>query len=380
MYLQRISRASGCLFVLVVTCFAIGVSASNPALPSMQAALHSPNAPTSLLLDIARVGDRLVAVGEQGHIIYSDSDGKDWVHAQVPVSLMLTAVAFPTERRGWAVGHDGIVLISDDRGATWQIQLDGRKIVQLQMQAGAARVKELEALEQETEEGPDKIQRQDDLDDAVFDLEDAESLQTNGIVTPLLGVKFLDELQGFAYGAYGLLLETRDGGDNWSLLSNRLDNPDKFHLYALAVAASGALVMSGEAGTLYVSEDQGGRWERLAIDYSGSLFGVLATPDGALITFGLRGKIFRSSDGGANWESIDTEPQKTLTAGRVFSNARIVLVGASGVVLESRDDGRSFSVVDSGSRDVFSSIGVNSSGQLVVTGFGGIKFLENTQP
>ena len=78
----------------------------------MQPSIPSPDAPRLLLLDVAQAGERLVVVGEQGHIILSDDGGISWAHAEVPVSLMLTAVDFPTTERGWSVGHEAIVLNS----------------------------------------------------------------------------------------------------------------------------------------------------------------------------------------------------------------------------------------------------------------------------
>ncbi|HET8707489.1 MAG TPA: hypothetical protein VFM46_14385, partial [Pseudomonadales bacterium] len=39
-------------------------------------AMQSQKAMRSLLLDVARAGNRVVAVGERGHIVYSDDDGK----------------------------------------------------------------------------------------------------------------------------------------------------------------------------------------------------------------------------------------------------------------------------------------------------------------
>ena len=82
----------------------------------------------SPLLDLAQAGKRLVAVGQRGHILYSDDDGRHWQQAGVPVSVDLTAVAFPSPEQGWAVGGDGVVLHSADGGASWQKQLDGRQI------------------------------------------------------------------------------------------------------------------------------------------------------------------------------------------------------------------------------------------------------------
>ena len=88
-------------------------------------ALIMPKAQSSLLLDIAAAGDRLVAVGERGHILYSDDGGRSWKQARVPTSVMLTRLSFISASTGWAVGHDGNILLSTDGGLNWVLQRDG---------------------------------------------------------------------------------------------------------------------------------------------------------------------------------------------------------------------------------------------------------------
>jgi len=85
----------------------------------------------SLLLDIAKAGERLVAVGARGHVLYSDDNGGKWHQAKVPVSVLLTSVVFPDVRNGWAVGHSGVVLHSADSGETWKKQFDGNAANQM---------------------------------------------------------------------------------------------------------------------------------------------------------------------------------------------------------------------------------------------------------
>ena len=79
-------------------------------------AQRTPLASKSLLNGIARAGTRLVAVGQRGHIVVSTDGGANWKQSAVPVSSDLTAVYFVDEKRGWAVGHDGVVLHTDDGG------------------------------------------------------------------------------------------------------------------------------------------------------------------------------------------------------------------------------------------------------------------------
>src|SRR5437868_2175092 len=82
--------------------------------PSDEPALISALAARSPLLAIERAGNRVVAVGLRGHIVYSDDSGATWRQALVPVSVDLLGVSFPSPKVGWAVGHGGVVLATRD--------------------------------------------------------------------------------------------------------------------------------------------------------------------------------------------------------------------------------------------------------------------------
>ena len=81
---------------------------------------------TTHLTAIARAGNRLVSVGVRGLIVLSDDEGKTWRQAPAPVSSDLVSVRFVTPSRGWACGHDGVILATSDGGEHWVKQLDGR--------------------------------------------------------------------------------------------------------------------------------------------------------------------------------------------------------------------------------------------------------------
>ncbi|HIQ53146.1 MAG TPA: hypothetical protein EYH51_07785, partial [Pseudomonas pachastrellae] len=98
------------------------VQANDTVGEAVKPAIQSPLASHTLLIDAAVVGDRLVAVGSRGHIVYSDDQGKSWSQAEVPVRQLLTAVYFVDDKRGWAVGHDSLILNTTDGGATWAMQ------------------------------------------------------------------------------------------------------------------------------------------------------------------------------------------------------------------------------------------------------------------
>ena len=87
-----------------------------------------PLAPQALLLDITTAGERLVVAGEQGIVLYSDDQGGSWQQAKVPTTQMLTGIDFADELLGWAVGHDGLILVSEDGARSWRVQRDGLSI------------------------------------------------------------------------------------------------------------------------------------------------------------------------------------------------------------------------------------------------------------
>ena len=98
--------------------FSLGVNISAEVGGDIEYAEIQPLAVESLLLDVVRIGDRLVAAGERGHIIYSD-DGHDWVQSTAVPTLSTINKLFVLDNRLWAAGHDSVILTSADRGKTW---------------------------------------------------------------------------------------------------------------------------------------------------------------------------------------------------------------------------------------------------------------------
>lgn len=242
----------------------------------------------SLLLDIALAGDRLVAVGERGHVLLSDDRGEHWSLAPTPDDRLLTAVFFINEQRGWAVGHEALVLVTDDGGQHWQVQHD-------QWDAAAR----------------------------------------GEPVSPLLDIWFADTNTGWAVGAFGLVLHTTDGGAHWQDWTDRVDNPDGLHINAVSGEPGGALLMAGERGLLMRSDDQGLHWQQRASGYDGSLFGIQRFENHWLV-FGLRGHVYASTDA-EHWQRVGLPLAQTLFAGAV-ADGQIFLAGQGGTVLAASAD------------------------------------------
>jgi len=315
-------------------------AAPAPPIPAEQARL----ADRSLLIAMAAAGERLVAVGDRGVVVLSDDRGASWTQAaSVPAQALLTGVCFFDARRGVAVGHDEIVLVTGDGGDHWKIA----------HYAPAAQ-------------------------------------------RPLLDVWCGAGGAGIAVGAYSTYLVSADAGASWSERPFRPSPVARsagapraasdssgiegsgggYHLNRIVGSSASRLYIAGEAGHLYRSEDAGASWQELVSPYAGSFFDVLPLAGDALLASGLRGNLYRSEDAGHSWQRLDTGTVALLDGGTLLPGGGVAIVGLSGVVLVSRDGGRSFGLEQQSDHSGLSAALAVGPRALVVVGEGGARLLK----
>ena len=96
--------------------YAPSALASSPA----KAVVAVPLKPNKvIMIDIARAGNRMVAVGERGVVFNSDDDGATWTALRTETTRTLTSVAFADAKIGVTVGHGGAIFRTEDGGTTW---------------------------------------------------------------------------------------------------------------------------------------------------------------------------------------------------------------------------------------------------------------------
>ncbi|SMB32108.1 conserved exported protein of unknown function [Sterolibacterium denitrificans] len=270
-------------------------------------------------------GERLVAVGELGHILLSDDQGKTWGEAQVKDSRgsALTQVVFFNDKEGVAVGHDAWALFTEDGGLNWR--------------------------------------------ETLFDKDFSE---------PLLGVWGLAEGPVFAYGSFGRFFVSNDHGRTWE---KREPGIGDAHIYAMNGAADGHLMMVGEHGLAFKSTDFGQTWQAIPEFYRGTMFGLIRLSAEEWIAYGLRGNIFRTTDFGATWTQIPTHLSIGLFGHAVLPDGRIMIVGQGGVMLESRDNGANFNVIQENKGNNLTAIVALPDGRLLTAGLGGIHNFDGGQ-
>jgi len=269
-----------------------------------------------MMLAVARAGVRIVAVGDRGIVLLSDDGGGSHRQAQsVPLDATLTSVTFVDEKHGWAAGHWGVVLHTEDGGETWTQQ---------------------------------RVDTQHDR--------------------PLFAIRFFDANHGVAVGLWSLVLVTADGGKSWQTVEMPIPEGAKradLNLLGLFADDRGRLFAAGERGMVLRSDDRGLHWEYIATGYKGSFWTGLTTADGAILAAGLRGSMYRSADDGRSWTRIETHSKSSITAlARV--GTEIIGVALDGLVLHSADGGLSFKADVRSDRAALTAVAVSASGQPIL--------------
>ncbi|HEX4879644.1 MAG TPA: hypothetical protein VFV39_07360 [Limnobacter sp.] len=313
------------------------------------AAIPTVHAKRSLLLDVERVGNKLVAAGEFGQILSSTDQGETWTPGKVPVSITITSVAFANDALGYAVGHDGVVLKTEDGGANWTKLIDGNTINQFVLEVVQARADALQAkLDELPANASDEVREQLEVaaEEAMFQVDTAQGDVDVGPSKPLMDVVVTSTGTVIVAGAYGQLLKSSDQGASWQYLGDRIQNPNNYHLNALLLTNTGEVWVAGEQGSVFVSSDEGENWVARKIDYDGSVFGLLEAPTTrTVVAVGLRGHAFRLPFGEQQWQEVTTNLRETFSSGVVLDNGAMLVVGSRGLVAKSQDDFQTLQVV-----------------------------------
>lgn len=319
-FLKRLAESSQALFVfsgLPIAAFASNEkAASTPS--SRPIAVDKAS-----FFGLAQAGGVALACGERGLIARMELARNTWQTLRLPTERSFTAIAMHTEGLAVAVGHNGVIFISEDFGANWQA------------------------------------------------VPDAERSRINPNQEALLTVAIDANRRIIVGGAFGLVAGSLDLGKTWTKLLPLGDGFD-WHVYHLSLDQSQrSWLLLGESGTIAESAN-GLLWRELRSPYQGSFFGGLISQMGARIIFGMRGRIYRQSRQGADWQLLEVPTTMAWMAGRVLKDGRIVLVGDQGMTAVSNDDGRRFSVQktwDASLSDVIET----PSGEIWISGKLGLK-------
>jgi len=292
--IKRDARLWALLVLALLVSGPASAGAERPELSLRPAEIRAgETAQRQVLLASARAGGRLVAVGARGTVLLSDDDGASFRQARsVPAQASLTSVSFIDARRGWAVGHWGVILTTSDGGESWEVQ------------------------------------RSDIAADR-----------------PLFAIHAFSTDDAVAVGLWSLVLVTHDGGKTWTEQALPVPPGAKkadLNLFAAFPGRGGTLFVTAEGGQLLRSDDRGGSWVYVDTGYRGTFWTGLGLADGTLLVGGLRGTVYRSADGGRSWQPAVTSARSSVTHLVQAADGSVLGTALDGVSLVSSDGGRTF--------------------------------------
>lgn len=343
--------------ILFMACLACAgqVRADSPVGSLEQSAISVRHPARALLISVVDAGNRLVAVGGHGVIIYSDDNGQSWKQAAVPVSETISTVAFANPKDGWAAGAQGVVLHTTDGGANWQLQLTGRQVIKLMATAAS----EFASANAGSDEAERALRRSDIFTKA-------------GPNKPFLTVLPLSSKSAFIFGAYRMAVLTTDGGKSWVDWSLHVGDPISHGIFD-AIRSGSSIYLAGEAGVVLHSADAGQSFSMLTSPDPSTLFGILQTQAGTLLSFGVAGELFRSTDQGQSWSQANISANSDLTSGIILRSGAIVVTSVDGGVFESKDDGKSFQNLALNEGMALYDLVQAENGNVVFVGSGGVQ-------
>ncbi|WEL57793.1 YCF48-related protein [Pseudomonas kermanshahensis] len=268
---------------------------------------------------LLNLGKRQVAVGERGSILISDDRGHSWQQATVQPQrhISLTGLTALNATQLVAVGQDGWILRSQDAGSSWQE-------VHIEADAGE----------------------------------------------PLLGVWAAGGQQVFAFGSYGKFYQSNDGGASWKVLALEVD---RAHLNAMDGGQDGRRMLVGEQGLVMLSADNGQHWQQLPAFYNGSLFGVVRLSTARWVAYGMRGNVFVTDNFGQSWHALKVGSSQPLY-GHVLlpGKAGVLIVGAGSTLVRLDGEGRLLGVQRQPGLGTLTSAIVLGADQVLVAGERGV--------
>lgn len=277
-------------------------------------------------------------------IPYLSNTQQHWVKLENVDIVRLNRVTFLDSLNGWIAGNNGLIMKTTNSGLSWERQNSNiyQNIVELFM------------LNNRLGWGLAHIEQDGDYYTLILKTTNggAEWIYT---IYPepnkvFLSIFFLDSLNGWMCGDYGMMVSTRDGGMNWSDV--RVEPPEyprltvnkvKFFSPTFGIAVGGVRDL---AAVIWRTSNGGDVWT-VSIQGTEPLYNIYFKDENNIIGFGgdfeFGASIVRTSDSGLNW---DYQFINIWGEGRGVSfrnpDEGFVALGYSGTYMYSTDAGENW--------------------------------------
>ena len=262
-------------------------------------------------------------------------------HAEESVEVLYTGIPHDAlydidvdGDKGYAVGNAGLLLVSDDAGATWAEteRMTDQALLCVKSKGDRTLIAgQKGTIMSKTGDGA------------------WETLETP-FETRIMKLDFNSSGLVVAVGEFGMIHRSKDGGNTWDdiVLDWGQYNDEGYepHLYDVVVKDDNTVVTVGEFGLILWSDDGG---DNFVARHKGdeSVFAIHLDAEGTGTGFavGQDNLVLRSQDGGATWQKIAIDGEDANLLG-VWSGQNEVVITGIRSLLRSSDDGQNWSQSD----------------------------------
>ena len=273
---------------------------------------------------ISKAGTSLVVVGEYG-ITGRKVATQSWTFLDRGVNRAANWVTFADATNGFAVGQDGLILHTVNRGATWTEIQNG---LTLDSFYGAEMM------------GPNKLWVVGDLGVLLHTSNGGVNWvqQSTFTTNSLLSISFANENNGWAVGDLGTLIRTTNGGANWSGISTGVSDV----LFGVKFKDVNNGWIAGDNGLIRRTVNGGANWTSQTTNTTAALFYVDFIDLNNGFAAGSNGTILKTTNGGTTWTLQPSGTQRNIYVVSGVSLNSVWAVGDSGLVLHSTNGGASW--------------------------------------
>ncbi|MEZ5199148.1 MAG: YCF48-related protein [Bacteroidales bacterium] len=245
------------------------------------------NLPTGFDNDLNAISlyemDAGFAVGKDGIILHTTDKGNSWIAQSCPTSADLNSICFKAEK-GFIIGDEGIILKTSNSGTDWTIQNSG----------------------------------------TIEDLNSAFIISSNNDVC-------------YIAGDAGTILKTTNGGSTWiNQISGTVEDLNAIHFtkesnfnLGYAVGSNGTILKTLNGGIVWTAQNSGTVEDLNAIHFieeNGMFTGY---------TVGNGGTILKTTNGGINWTNQSSFYDENFKSVFLTAESIIYIVGDDGLILKS---------------------------------------------
>ncbi|MBK8316450.1 MAG: hypothetical protein IPL01_21495 [Acidobacteria bacterium] len=257
----------------------------------------------------------------------------DWKAQSSGVLARFNSVIFIDEKRGWAAGSNGALMVTDDGGSNWRkhrlpqnqagsnwrdlaILPGGRAILLGELgifnrDAGTDWSERIAILLSEDGGGKwieGRPARPVSPPSSALDEPSKKSFFSRTPDSVLVRTSFVDGLMGWACGEGGTIQATMDGGRTWQFQNSRVR---KLLLDVKAVDERNIWI-AGSGGTILYSKDGGLNWNEQRSGVTAALRSIRFIDSKRGWAAGADGTIIATTDGGLRWATLKSDQSQSF--------------------------------------------------------------------